>query len=183
MNRDFAFKRTYAPKTSFARTLVTVCRHGNREPCYRHAGRLLHLPQHAKPQYAPMAAIQSGIDARYPGYSPDGYASTLPHPVQRRGSCHEVLPTLTAAKASSLTQQKSSWDSSAVKQYVDSQNPSAIATQIDGLTIYSYGGNAALQTAASSTLSMATHHRQMSKSNASPRVSSYTYTISSAILR
>jgi hypothetical protein len=89
-----------------------------------------------------MAAIQSGIDARYPGYSPDGYA--LNGPIQfKDGEVAMKFAYADGSQGFTLTQQKSSWDSSAVKQYVDSQNPSAIATQIDGLTIYSYGGNAA----------------------------------------
>ena len=89
-----------------------------------------------------MAAIQSGIDARYPGYSPDGYA--LNGPIQfKDGEVAMKFAYADGTQGYTLTQQKSNWDSSAVKQYVDSQSDSAIATQIDGLTIFTYQGSAA----------------------------------------
>ena len=89
-----------------------------------------------------MAAIQSGIDARYPGYSPDGYA--LNGPIQfKDGEVAMKFAYADGAQGYTLTQQKSNWDSSAVKQYVDSQSDSAIATQVDGLTIFTYQGSAA----------------------------------------
>ena len=88
-----------------------------------------------------MAAVQSGIDARYPGYSPDGYA--LNGPITFKDG--EVAMRFAYADNGhnfTLTQQKSSWDSTAVKQYVDSQADNAAPTQIDGLTIYTHQGNA-----------------------------------------
>lgn len=89
-----------------------------------------------------MAAVQSGIDAKYPGYSPDGYA--LNGPINfKDGEVSMKFAYADNAHDFTLTQQKSSWDSTAVRQYVDSRSDNTSATQIDGLTIYTYEGNAA----------------------------------------
>lgn len=89
-----------------------------------------------------MAAVQSGIDAKYPGYSPDGYA--LSGPIDfKDGEVSMRFAYADNVRKFTLTQQKSSWDSTAVRQYVDSRSQNAATTQIDGLTIYTYEGNAA----------------------------------------
>lgn len=89
-----------------------------------------------------MAAIQSGIDAKYPGYSPDGYALSGPITF-KDGEVSMRFAYADNVRDFTLTQQRSSWDSTAVRQYVDSQSQNAATTQIDGLTIYTYEGNAA----------------------------------------
>lgn len=89
-----------------------------------------------------MAAVQSGVDATYPGYRPDGYA--LNGPVSFKDG--EVSMRFAYAGGDQdfiITQKKSGWDSSAVRQFVDTQASSAVTTQVDGITIYTYNGNAA----------------------------------------
>ena len=89
-----------------------------------------------------MAAVQSGVDARYPSYSPDGYAMNGPVSF-RDGAVSIRFAYADGGKNFTLTQEKSNWDSSAVRQYVDSKSQLATTTQVDGLTIYTYEGNAA----------------------------------------
>ena len=89
-----------------------------------------------------MAAVQSGVNAKYPGYRPDGYA--LNGPITFKNG--EVIMKFAYAgddQGFTLTQKRSSWDSSAVKQYVDTKTADATTTTVDGLTIYSYGSDAA----------------------------------------
>lgn len=88
-----------------------------------------------------MAAVQSGINAKYPGYKPDGYA--LNGPIKFKSG--EVSMKYAYADGSSeytLTQQKSNWDSAAVKEYFTEKSKSPTTTMVDGLTIYSSGKNA-----------------------------------------
>lgn len=89
-----------------------------------------------------MAAVQSGIDAKYPGYKPDGYA--LNGPIKFKSG--EVTMRYAYADGSSaytITQQKSNWNSSAVKEFFSEKYKSPNTTMIDGLTIYSGGKEAA----------------------------------------
>lgn len=89
-----------------------------------------------------MAAVQSGIDAKYPGYKPDGYA--LNGPIKFKSG--EVSMKYAYADGSSgytITQQKSSWNSSAVKEFFSEKHKNPNTTMIDGLTIYSGGKEAA----------------------------------------
>lgn len=90
-----------------------------------------------------MAAVQSGVNAKYPGYHPDGYA--LNGPITFKDD--EVSMQFAYADGGNdftITQKRSNWDSSAVKEYVTDQNNGTTTTTIaDGLTIYSYDGNAA----------------------------------------
>ena len=89
-----------------------------------------------------MAAIQSGVDAKYPGYSPDGYA--LNGPVSfKDGEVSMRFAYADGERGFTLTQQKSGWDSSAVREFVSSQSLDAATAQVDGLTIYTYGNRAA----------------------------------------
>lgn len=89
-----------------------------------------------------MAAVQSGVDAKYPGYSPDGYA--LSGPISfKEGEVTMRFAYADGNRGFTIKQQKSSWDSSAVRQFVDEQSPNSSTTQVDGLTIYTYDGNAA----------------------------------------
>jgi hypothetical protein len=91
-----------------------------------------------------VAAAQAGINATYPQYKPDGYG--LDGPVTYTDgavSIHFVANTGTSKF--SITQSKSSWDSSAVLDNVvrKAVGDQYITNQERGLTIYTYNGNAA----------------------------------------
>jgi len=90
-----------------------------------------------------IASAQAGIDAKYPEYHPDGYS--LSGPVSY--SDDQVTINFHANTGSSefiIKQSKSSWDSTAVKDWVDNESKGAFNESKDkGLTIYTYGGNAA----------------------------------------
>lgn len=89
-----------------------------------------------------MAAIQSGIDAKYPGYKPDGYA--LNGPIKfKSGEVSMRYAYADGSSAYTITQQKSGWNSSAVKEFFSEKHKSPNTTMIDGLTIYSGGKEAA----------------------------------------
>lgn len=89
-----------------------------------------------------MAAVQSGIDAKYPGYKPDGYA--LNGPIKfKSGEVSMRYAYADGSSAYTITQQKSSWNSSAVKEFFSEKHKSPNTTMIDGLTIYSGGREAA----------------------------------------
>jgi len=90
------------------------------------------------------ASAQSGIAARYPKYVPDGYG--LSQPVTF--SDGKVTLKFTAHSGTgeySITQEKSTWDSSAVLENVvrKESGDNYITTQERGLTYYSFDGNAA----------------------------------------
>lgn len=90
-----------------------------------------------------IASAQAGIDAKYPEYHPDGYS--LSGPVSY--SDGQVTINFHANTGNSkfvIKQSKSSWDSTAVKDWVDGESKGAFNESKDrGLTIYTYGGNAA----------------------------------------
>ena len=89
-----------------------------------------------------MASVQSGINAKYPNYQPNGYSLSGPIAL-KDGEVSMKFAYADGNQSYTLTQQKSNWDSSAVRQYVDSKNQNAIITQSNGLTIYTYDNNAA----------------------------------------
>ncbi len=91
-----------------------------------------------------IASAQAGIDARYPDYHPDGYG------IDGAVSFSEGEVTInfkanTGETKFTLKQVKSSWDSSAVLENIVKKNSNDryITSQERGLTIYTYGGNAA----------------------------------------
>ncbi len=91
-----------------------------------------------------VAAAQAGIDASYPDYRPTGYR--LNGPVAYAGG--EVSMNFKANASTqqfSINQSKSSWDSSALlANYVEPKAGESYDTYSDaGLTIYTYGSNAA----------------------------------------
>lgn len=89
-----------------------------------------------------MAAVQSGIDAKYPGYKPDGYA--LNGPIKfKSGEVSMRYAYADGSSAYTITQQKSNWNSSAVKEFFSEKHKSPNTTMIDGLTVYSGGREAA----------------------------------------
>ncbi|MGB3946269.1 MAG: hypothetical protein WBK76_05560 [Candidatus Saccharimonadales bacterium] len=91
-----------------------------------------------------VAAAQAGIEAAYPEYRPVGY--TLNGPVSfRDGQVSMKFRSNSSPVAFALNQSGSSWDSSALlEKYVNPRSNGQYATYSDGgLTIYTYGTNAA----------------------------------------
>ena len=90
-----------------------------------------------------VAATQAGFDATYPEYRPDGYR--LSGPIAAKDNEVSMKFASTAGTQNfTLKQEKSSWDSLAVREYVANlSDDNAITTAVDGLTIYIYGSNAA----------------------------------------
>lgn len=89
-----------------------------------------------------MAAVQSGVNAKYPGYRPDGYA--LRGPISfRDGEVSMQFAYANSDRNFTIKQEASNWDSAAVKEFVSSQYSSATTTTANGLTIYTYENNAA----------------------------------------
>lgn len=91
-----------------------------------------------------VAAAQAGINASYPEYQPDGYR--LNGPVAANSGKVEIQFASNAGpQGFTITQEKSSWDSSAVVSNIvkPKSNDSYVTTSERGLTIYTYNGNAA----------------------------------------
>ena len=90
-----------------------------------------------------VAASQAGINAQYPSYTPSGYSFDGPVSF----SNGEVLLSFKANGGTSnykINQQKSGWDSQAVlDNYVVAQTDNYDVNDTQGLTIYTYGNNAA----------------------------------------
>lgn len=89
------------------------------------------------------ASAQSGVNANYPHFTPDGYTLTIPVTAES----NRVTMTFSSNQNNtsfSLSQEKSSWDSQAVRSMVEEQSKGQfLTTQDRGLTIYTYDGNAA----------------------------------------
>ena len=91
-----------------------------------------------------VAASQAGINATYPEYTPDGYA--LEHPVTYTdGEVDLKFSSNSNNNYYTITQTRSSWDSSAVLDNVVTPVAGAnyVTTKERGLTIYTYGSSAA----------------------------------------
>ncbi len=90
-----------------------------------------------------VAASQAGIDAQYPGYTPSGYR--FDGPVSYSNG--KVLLSFAANggnAAYQINQQKSGWDSQAVlDNYVVAKSDTYNVNDTQGLTVYTYGNNAA----------------------------------------
>jgi len=85
------------------------------------------------------AASRAGISATYPQYKPDGYR--LKQPVTYSdGTVKLVFKSNSSDSEYSVTQTRSSWDSSAVLNNVvkKAAGDNYVTTQESGLTIYSY---------------------------------------------
>lgn len=91
-----------------------------------------------------VAAAQAGIDANYPGYQPTGYSLSGPVAYQQ-GRVTMKFAANAAPSSFTLDQTKSGWDSSAVlDSYVRPKaGDNYMTTTANGLTVYSYGTNAA----------------------------------------
>ena len=90
------------------------------------------------------ASMQAGIEATYPDYRPDGYS--LDGPVSYSdGEVTIKFKANTGNTKFTLTQTKSSWDSSAVLDNIVKKKAGEqyITSQERGLTIYTYSGNGA----------------------------------------
>ena len=91
-----------------------------------------------------IAANQSGIHATFPSYTPTGYA--IAGPVTAKNGIVTIRFNATAAPVNyTIQQQASDWDSSAVLENYITPNAgnNYIATQANGLTIYTYTQSAA----------------------------------------
>ncbi len=91
-----------------------------------------------------VAAAQAGIEAAYPEYQPSGYR--LDGPVAyTNGEVRMTFAANAGQQKFALNQSKSSWDSSALlTNYVEPASNGQYETFSDaGLTIYTYGNNAA----------------------------------------
>lgn len=90
-------------------------------------------------------SVQAGVDATYPEFVPDGYS--LDHPVTFTDGQVALKFKQNGNKENSytITQTRSSWDSSAILDNVvrPDSGENYITTKERGLTVYSYGNNAA----------------------------------------
>ena len=90
-----------------------------------------------------VAAAQAGINASYPAYHPDGYSlnGTVTY---KEGEVAMRFTSNAGPQDYTLTQQRSSWDSTAVQEDIASKTNGQYLTDVQrGVTIYTYGGNAA----------------------------------------
>lgn len=90
-----------------------------------------------------VAANQAGIDASYPGYRPDGYR--LAGVNYDQGSVSLKFAANAGPQNYTITQQQTSWDSTAVREnYVKTNwGDDVVPYSERGLTIYAHEGNAA----------------------------------------
>lgn len=91
-----------------------------------------------------VAAVQAGIDASYPDYRPDGYRLSGPI-AYNDGEVSMRFAATAGPQNFSITEKKSSWDSSAVlENYVMPKAGKDYITYTEGgLTIYTYDNKAA----------------------------------------
>ncbi len=91
-----------------------------------------------------IASSQSGIDARYPKYIPDGYGLSQPVTFSD-GKVGLNFTSRSGNGEYTITQARSTWDSSAVLEHVvrKDSGDNYVTTQERGLTYYTFGGNAA----------------------------------------
>ncbi len=93
-----------------------------------------------------VAASQAGIAAKYPDYRPDGYSVDGPVTFSDSdGSVTINFKANTGDSKFSFKQTRSSWDSSAVLDNIVRKKVGEeyITSQVGGLTIYTFGGDAA----------------------------------------
>lgn len=89
-----------------------------------------------------VAAAQAGIAASYPSYHPDGYS--LKGPVAYTdGQVNIKFASNSGPQSYTISQVKTTWDSSAVEQDINQKTSGSYSTStVSGLTIYLYGNNA-----------------------------------------
>ena len=83
-----------------------------------------------------IAAIQSGVNAKYPGYRPTGYALSGPITF-KSGEVSMKFAYADGGQSYTITQQKSSLSSAALKETLTADGGDVQTTTADGLTIYS----------------------------------------------
>lgn len=89
-----------------------------------------------------VASMQAGIEGSYPEYHPDGYSLSSPI-TSSNGQIVINFRANTGKTSFTITESKSSWDSSAVKEQVEKISKNQfLTTEERGLTIFSYNGNA-----------------------------------------
>lgn len=86
-----------------------------------------------------MAAVQSGINASYPGYRPTGYALRGPI-TYKNDEISMQFAYADSADSYTITQRRSTWDSAALQHHLADQRPTVTTAQ--GLTIYHTGSSA-----------------------------------------
>jgi hypothetical protein len=89
-----------------------------------------------------VAAAQAGVNASYPSYHPDGYSLNGPV-AYAQGEVKMRFASNAGPQNFTVSQSKTSWDSSAVLDIKDKAGDNYITYDEHGLTIYTYGGNAA----------------------------------------
>lgn len=91
-----------------------------------------------------VAAAQAGINASYPSYRPSGYSLTGPVAFNE-GEVTMKFAMNGTNQSFTLTQVKSGWDSAAVQSnhVIPAAGSEYSVTQASGLTIYTYGHDAA----------------------------------------
>jgi len=91
-----------------------------------------------------VAAAQAGVNASYPSYHPDGYSLNGPV-AYAQGEVKMKFASNAGPQNFTVSQSKTSWDSSAVlDNYIrEKAGDNYITYDEHGLTIYTYGGNAA----------------------------------------
>lgn len=89
-----------------------------------------------------VASAQAGISATFPKYYPDGYSPDGPVSYSDRVVTINFKAN-TGPKKFTITQSKSSWDSTAVKSKINTDSKGSFSTTAEnGLTIYTYDNNA-----------------------------------------
>lgn len=83
-----------------------------------------------------IAAIQSGVNAKYPGYRPTGYALSGPITF-KSGEVRMKFAYADGGQSYTITQQKSSLNSAALKETLTADGGDVQTTTAGGLTIYS----------------------------------------------
>ncbi len=83
-----------------------------------------------------IAAIQSGVNAKYPGYRPTGYALSGPITF-KSGEVRMKFAYADGGQSYTITQQKSSLNSAALKETLTADGGEVQTTTAGGLTIYS----------------------------------------------
>ena len=89
-----------------------------------------------------IAAAEAGINATYPEYHPDGYSVSGPV-TYSNGKVTINFAANTGSGKFFITQTKSSWDSTALQNQVNTaSNGQFITIEDQGLTIFTYGNDA-----------------------------------------
>lgn len=91
-----------------------------------------------------LASAQAGVNAKYPDYNPDGYSFVGPVAFEQ-GKVEIHFKANGGGEGYTITQKNSSWNSTAVLDYLVSQdsNGKYDINSTSGITVYTYGTRAA----------------------------------------